>query len=110
LGGGAALAASPFVPGVRGLVSGGGDAVAGAAKGIGKSVGSPIGRAAVSVLGPVAVLSLLYGLSKGMDSTKDKSKQLAEIKALRAGIRKREIEEQPYYALQPSIKVPGEQS
>jgi hypothetical protein len=81
-----------------------GEGVSGAVTGGLKSVVRPVGYGLAALLGPVAVLSLLYGARRGFSAMKDRDKRISELKALRDKIREEEIKAQPYYKLVPRLK------
>ena len=107
LGGGAAVAAAPLVPGVSDTIDAVGQGVTNAAGGTAKAIMRPVGYGLASTLGPVAAVSLLYGLHKGFQSSKDRNKRIADLKAIRDAIRDQEIKEQPYFKLTPRVVEPA---
>lgn len=104
IGGGALTAASPLIPGVRDAVEGAGKAVTNTVTGAGQAMMRPVGYGVAAFLGPIAALSLLYGLNRGYGTAKDRDKRIADLKALREAIREQEIKEQPYFKLVPRLK------
>jgi hypothetical protein len=103
IGGGAAAAATPLIPGVSRAIEGAGKGVTGTITGAGKAVLRPVGYGLAAALGPVAALSLLYGVNRGFQTARDRDKRIADLKALREAIREQEIKEQPYFKLTPRL-------
>lgn len=111
LGGGAAVGAAPFIPGVSDAVENAGKGVASTVTGIGSSAMKPMGYGLAATLGPIAALSLLYGLHRGFSASKDRDPRLSELKGIREQIREQEIKEQPYFKLRPRLREdPGSES
>jgi len=104
IGGGAAAAATPLIPGVSNAVEGAGKGLVNTVTGAGKAVMRPVGYGLAAALGPVAALSLLYGVNRGFQTSKERDKRISDLKALRDAIREQEIKEQPYFRLTPRIR------
>lgn len=101
IGGGAAIGAAPFVPGIRNTLESAGEGITGAVQGLGKAVAKPVGHGIAQILGPIAALSLGYGATRGFSATAERDKRIQDLKAMREQIRKQEIAEQPYFRLKP---------
>jgi hypothetical protein len=100
-GGGTAIAGVPFIPGVRSAMDTAGSRFTSALSGVGKAALKPALYGAIAALGPIAMLSALYGLNRGFSTAKERDPKLNDLKAIRAQIREREIAETPYFKLEP---------
>lgn len=91
------------LPGVRAI----GDASSRAATGIGSAaatmVGTPLRRALVYTLGPVAAISLLVGLSQGRRQGAQVPER-AELKAFRRQVRREEGSATPHFRPRPIVR------
>lgn len=101
--GGGAIAATA-VPGTSHIISRAGDVVSGAGKGVSNLVTGPVSNAMIYGLGPIAALSLLYGLRRGYKADSAGSTERAKLKALREKIRKDESKEKPTFRLVPRVR------
>lgn len=103
LGGTAGLAGLASLPGVREAINPVGSGVASGAGSALKTVLSPLGHSAAAVLGPVATLGLLYGVSKGFDQLSSQNPRKLELAAMRKRIREEEARATPYFELKPEL-------
>jgi hypothetical protein len=107
-GGTAGLVGLGSLPGVREAINPIGSGVAGGAGSALKSLAAPLGHGAAAVLGPIATLSLLYGLSKGYDQLSGQNPRKLELAAMRKRIREEESRATPYFELKPDVQDGGE--
>lgn len=103
VGGTAGLVGLSALPGTRELVNKAGEGVAGGAGTAAKGVLSPLGHGAAAVLGPIATLGLLYGLSKGYTQLSSQNPRKLELAAMRRRIREEESHATPYFELRPEV-------
>jgi hypothetical protein len=104
LGGGAAAAGASMIPGVSNVINRAGTGITNAVTSAAGVAGSPVLYGLISVLGPVAALSLLMGLYKGNEAQKAMDKTRVDTGALRKQIREQEAAETPYFKLTPVQK------
>lgn len=100
---GGAAVLGPSIPILGRSIRGIGEAakdVAGAATSV---VGKPVLNTLIATLGPVAALSMLYGLHKGYSRRSKETQRYVDLAALRKKVREQEAKQTPYFRARPVV-------